>query len=496
MKSVNKIWILGTVLAGMFCQAVLADDELTEKQKAAYRQVVKQAEDRYGSYTLRNDENIQYAEGVCYLELKDMNQDGISELLIVHNSGEKTEYGYRKPESYQYDLWTYRDEKAEFLETDILRYSNGGWPSVCWTEYGGKTYLVSNCHDAMGEEFHGFLEDGTFGVAEQIYWEYEGAENGYLNDEEISMDSLREEQQYRMENAYGTGLYYENGDQGAQIVNRVKKQLNFADSTQSETTDVKMETVVEGHDGYGIIRGYDEEGNITWQVITAKFPMTEFTPVKEIGIFQGFYYYEESGTVVKLNLSDGSVVWKNTDGAGNAVASVFGEDGKLYVCGSYGPDFMEIDADGITLKRIEHFSTTDYWPYQMIYTTEYVDVLMENCVSGSGYRVYLDDYDYWLLESPGGSNEVQDTGYSEFYGIWCYGSRGWEDAENYAETMRQNGYDAQVFLTTDWSNLNTDPYWVVTAGQYASEEAAYQALPSVQKWCADAYVKYSGNWQG
>lgn len=117
-------------------------------------------------------------------------------------------------------------------------------------------------------------------------------------------------------------------------------------------------------------------------------------------------------------------------------------------------------------------------------------------MSGSGYRVYLDDYDYWLLESPGGSNEVQDTGHSEFYGIWCYGSRGWEDAENYAETMRQNGYDAQVFLTTDWSNLNTDPYWVVTAGQYASEEAAYQALPSVQNWCADAYVKYSGNWQG
>lgn len=246
---------------------------------------------------------------------------------------------------------------------------------MCWTEYGGKTYLVTNCHDAMGEEFHGFLEDGTFGVAEQIYWEYEGAENGYLNDEEISMDALTEEQQYRMENAYGTELYYENGDQGAQIVNRVKKQLKFADSSQTETTDVKMETVVEGHDGYGIIRGYDEEGNIIWQVITAKFPMTEFTPVKEIGIFQGFYYYEEGGMVVKLNLSDGSVVWKNTDGAGNAAASVFGEDGKLYICGSYGPDFMEIDADGVTLKRIEHFSTTDYWPYQMSYTTEYVDVL-------------------------------------------------------------------------------------------------------------------------
>lgn len=51
----------GTVLTGMFCQAVLADNELTEKQKAAYRQVIKQEEDSYGSYTLRNDTNIQYA---------------------------------------------------------------------------------------------------------------------------------------------------------------------------------------------------------------------------------------------------------------------------------------------------------------------------------------------------------------------------------------------------------------------------------------------------
>lgn len=473
---------------------------LTKEQKSAYRQIVKQAEAIYGSYTLRVDGNIQYAEGVCYLELKDMDEDDMPELLIVHNSGEENEYGDRSPENYQYDLWTYREGSAEFLETDILRYSNGGWPSVSWTEYDGKIYLVTNCHDTMGEEFHGFLEDGTFGVVEKLSWEYDGSDTGSLNDKIIDIDTVTKEQEYRMEKSYAFGLYYENGDQGAQIVNQVKKQLDFAEPVTDKTMNVMLETTRDGYDGYGIIRGYDENETIIWQTVTEKFPMTEFEPVREIGIYDGFYYYVESGTVVKLNLKDGTVVWKNTDGAGNAVDFVFGEDGILYLCGSYGPVFMAIDSDGMTLKRIEQFNATDYWPYQLVYNVEYIDVLMEQCVSGSGYRVNLKDYCYELLESTEDISqypaEVQNDSVSDFYGIWCYGSKGIEDAENYAETMRQNGYEAQVFLTTDWSNLNAEAYWVVTAGVYSSEADAYDALPGVQNWCADAYVKYSGNWLG
>ena len=33
-----------------------------------------------------------------------------------------------------------------------------------------------------------------------------------------------------------------------------------------------------------------------------------------------------------------------------------------------------------------------------------------------------------------------------------------------AKKIRGNGFDAQVFVTTDWSNLNTEKWYVITAG--------------------------------
>ena len=65
----KKIILLSMIFCLMpfTCQA-----ENDTQVKEAYRQIVKQAETIYGSYTLRRDANIQYAEGVCYLELKDI----------------------------------------------------------------------------------------------------------------------------------------------------------------------------------------------------------------------------------------------------------------------------------------------------------------------------------------------------------------------------------------------------------------------------------------
>ena len=51
-------------------------------------------------------------------------------------------------------------------------------------------------------------------------------------------------------------------------------------------------------------------------------------------------------------------------------------------------------------------------------------------------------------------------------------------------------------MTTDWSNLNTEKFYVVTAGVYAAESDANAALASVQSVYPDAYVKYSGDFQG
>lgn len=83
-----------------------------------------------------------------------------------------------------------------------------------------------------------------------------------------------------------------------------------------------------------------------------------------------------------------------------------------------------------------------------------------------------------------------------FYGIWCYGSKESGDAYNYASSLNNAGFEAEVFLTTDWSNLNTESYYVVTAGTYGTEGEANANLAAVQSFCSDAYVKYSGNYQG
>ena len=60
---------------------------------------------------------------------------------------------------------------------------------------------------------------------------------------------------------------------------------------------------------------------------------------------------------------------------------------------------------------------------------------------------------------------------------------------------KRRGYGT-VFVITDWSNLNTEKWYVITAGTYGTEEAASAVLPDVQRVCSNAYIKYSGNWQG
>ena len=97
--------------------------------------------------------------------------------------------------------------------------------------------------------------------------------------------------------------------------------------------------------------------------------------------------------------------------------------------------------------------------------------------------------------------EVQQSDSSQssifpFYGIWCGAAKTEAEAQKQVKKIRENGFDAQVFVTTDWSNLNTEKWYVITAGTYGTEKAASAVLPDVQRVCSNAYIKYSGNWQG
>ena len=93
-------------------------------------------------------------------------------------------------------------------------------------------------------------------------------------------------------------------------------------------------------------------------------------------------------------------------------------------------------------------------------------------------------------------SDSSQSSISPFYGIWCGAAKTEAEAQKQAKKIREDGFDAQVFVTTDWSNLNTEKWYVITAGTYGTKEAASAVLQDVQKVCSDAYLKYSGNWQG
>jgi len=84
-----------------------------------------------------------------------------------------------------------------------------------------------------------------------------------------------------------------------------------------------------------------------------------------------------------------------------------------------------------------------------------------------------------------------------FYGIFCSAYKNYDDAAADAEKLKGQGFvNAQVLYTTDWSNLNSEPWYVVVAGAYATREEADALLPSVRNVYPDAYVKFGGDYQG
>jgi hypothetical protein len=92
--------------------------------------------------------------------------------------------------------------------------------------------------------------------------------------------------------------------------------------------------------------------------------------------------------------------------------------------------------------------------------------------------------------------QVSPNSYSPFYGIWCNAAKDYASAQKAADKLINKGFDAEVFVTTDWSNLNSERWYVVSAGRFSTKESANAMLSSVKSVYSGAYVKYSGEWQG
>lgn len=261
-------------LSGILClnfQPVIACAEninLPEEVKEAYWNVILQEEEQYGEYTSMNYYNIQYGKGVCYLELKDVNKDGIDELFIVHNNGKTDASGFPAHDSYKYELWTYSDGQANLLETDGLWYSNGGFPSVCWTEYEGTTYLMTNYQNVESCWFHGFFDDGSFGVVDTFLAEFNG--NGFsysLNGVDIDETEWTTKYQSYLANEECVDLFCKDEDNIKPKFDEVRKALSCDSDEQSFSDADENDGSITGNPKYDeIIRKYYRGVSLQWGI--------------------------------------------------------------------------------------------------------------------------------------------------------------------------------------------------------------------------------------
>ena len=80
-----------------------------------------------------------------------------------------------------------------------------------------------------------------------------------------------------------------------------------------------------------------------------------------------------------------------------------------------------------------------------------------------------------------------------FFGVWTASSKDYNDAVDSARALCDEGFDARVYYSPEWENLNKDPYYCVTAGTFMHKNEADNELDSLkEKGYSGAYVKHTG----
>lgn len=91
-------------------------------------------------------------------------------------------------------------------------------------------------------------------------------------------------------------------------------------------------------------------------------------------------------------------------------------------------------------------------------------------------------------------NEVTDA---PFYGIWCYASKDQNEAQKVASQLIELGFNAKVYICSEWSNLNQEMWYCVSADSCQTRaEAEIVQQAALDAGYSEAYIKYSGNYIG
>ena len=80
-----------------------------------------------------------------------------------------------------------------------------------------------------------------------------------------------------------------------------------------------------------------------------------------------------------------------------------------------------------------------------------------------------------------------------FWGVWISAFTDAEQADELKSKLEDEGFDAIVVLSNEWKEMNTKPFYCVSAGRCESESEAEGLLVNAKSaGYKDAYVKYSG----
>jgi hypothetical protein len=117
----------------------------------------------------------------------------------------------------------------------------------------------------------------------------------------------------------------------------------------------------------------------------------------------------------------------------------------------------------------------------------------------TGETHYSADIAFEALDATANDVSIQSEAAPKepFWGVWVYASKNESEAQQFAEDVRSSGVKVGVVLTTDWSNLNTESWYVVYIGPFSNQTDAETAqTQAVNNGYSNAYTKYSGDYQG
>lgn len=102
-----------------------------------------------------------------------------------------------------------------------------------------------------------------------------------------------------------------------------------------------------------------------------------------------------------------------------------------------------------------------------------------------------------LEAAPAPEAEPVASEISPYWGVWVGAFSHLENAQDRMADASANGLPSpRIEMSSDWSNLNQAGYYVVSVGRCGSQAEAEALLAEAQAYYADAYVKYTGDYQG